>query len=63
MTIQIIAVTALREALGGVSEMTIWRWLKDPALNFPKPIYISKRRYWRYEDVLAWLESQAEIEA
>jgi predicted DNA-binding transcriptional regulator AlpA len=28
-----------------VSPMTIWRWDHDPALDFPKPIYIRNRKY------------------
>jgi predicted DNA-binding transcriptional regulator AlpA len=38
--------------------MTIWRYLHDPYLNFPKPIYIKKRRYWQETEVISWLESQ-----
>lgn len=48
------------EVCGGVSAMSIWRWLNDPALNFPKPIYIVRRRYWREADVIGWLESRAD---
>jgi len=33
----------------GVSEMSIWRWVRDPALAFPQPIYINRRRYWRLD--------------
>ena len=44
--------------LGGVSQMTIWRYLKDDELDFPKPIYIKTRRYWREADLEAWLETQ-----
>jgi predicted DNA-binding transcriptional regulator AlpA len=29
----------------GISAMTLWRWDRDPTLNFPKPIYIRKRKY------------------
>ncbi|OSP53818.1 AlpA family transcriptional regulator [Pseudoruegeria sp. SK021] len=60
---KLIAASAVRDALGGVSDMTLWRWLNDPALNFPKPIYISKRRYWREASLSAWLEAQAEVAA
>jgi predicted DNA-binding transcriptional regulator AlpA len=35
----------------GVSEMTLWRWLRDNGLGFPKPIYIGERRYWRLADL------------
>jgi predicted DNA-binding transcriptional regulator AlpA len=53
----------VRNICGGVSDMTIWRWLNDPALNFPKPIYIARRRYWKEADVTAWLDAQAEVAA
>ncbi|WP_282129026.1 helix-turn-helix transcriptional regulator, partial [Roseobacter litoralis] len=47
----------VREICGGISDMSLWRWLNDPALNFPKPIYIARRRYWKEADVLAWLDA------
>ncbi len=49
----------VREICGGVSDMTIWRWQQAAELNFPKPIYIGRRRYWREADVITWLEDQA----
>ena len=63
MTSRLLTAAAVRDALGGVSDMTLWRWLNDPALNFPKPIYIARRRYWREADVSAWLDAQAEVAA
>lgn len=44
---------------GGVSDMTLHRWLKDPEKAFPRPIYIGKRRYWREVDIITWLDAQA----
>jgi hypothetical protein len=41
----------VRVRYGCVSEMTIWRWLKDPALVFPEPIRINRRRYWKIADL------------
>lgn len=43
---------------GDVSAMTLHRWLNNPELNFPKPTYIGRRRYWRETDVIAWLEAR-----
>jgi len=63
MTSKLLTAAAVRDALGGVSDMTLWRWLNDPALNFPKPIYIARRRYWREADVSEWLDAQAEVAA
>lgn len=57
----LIAATPMRkDLLGGISDMTLHRRLKDESLNFPRPIYIAKRRYWKIADVLAWLEAQGE---
>ena len=38
----------------GVSDMTLWRWLRNPTLCFPKPITINGRRYWREDSLLDW---------
>ena len=40
MASKLIAATAVRETLGGVSEMTLWRWIHDPAMIFPAPVRI-----------------------
>jgi hypothetical protein len=38
---------------------TIERWLQDPNLNFPKPIVVNKRKYWRLEELERWERSRA----
>lgn len=50
----------VRDLCGGVSDMWLHRRLSNPASEFPRPFYISKRRFWRERDVVQWLESQAE---
>lgn len=60
---KLIPAATVRELCGGVSDMTLWRWLDSSSLAFPRPIYISRRRYWRQADVLAWVEAQAEAAA
>lgn len=50
----------VRHLCGGVSDMTLWRWLKSNDLDFPQPTYIGKRRYWRESDVIAWLDARTE---
>jgi predicted DNA-binding transcriptional regulator AlpA len=39
--------------------MTIHRWLNDPDLNFPRPVYIGRYRYWVLEELLEWEGDQA----
>lgn len=52
----------LREFLGDVSEMHIWRLLNDEgykALKFPRPIKINNRNYFRFVEIKAWIDKQA----
>ena len=53
-----IIAAKLRARFGNISDMTLWRWLHDPALNFPQPIWINGRRYWRESEILAWEQSR-----
>ena len=43
----------------GVSDMSLWRWLKNEDLAFPHPIKINNRRFWRLNDLEAWEASRA----
>lgn len=54
-----IPASAVQEICGGVSAMTLHRWLANPDLDFPRPQYIGRRRYWRESDIIAWLEARA----
>lgn len=55
---KLITAPKTREICGGVSDMTLWRWLNAPGTSFPKPTYIGKRRYFREAEILAWIEAQ-----
>lgn len=44
----------VRLRYGGISDMSLWRWLADPDLEFPQPERIRKRRYWRASRLDAW---------
>lgn len=37
-----------------ISDMTLFRWLKNPENDFPRPIYFGPRRYWKLPDLEAW---------
>jgi len=41
------------------SDMTIHRWLNDPELNFPRPTYFGRYRYWRIDELERWEVEQA----
>lgn len=56
MTDKRLKAAAVRALCGDVSDMTLWRWLQER--DFPQPIYIAGRRFWKEADVLAWLDAQ-----
>ncbi|TBB03881.1 DNA-binding protein [Rhizobium ruizarguesonis] len=41
-----------------ISSRTIDRWLFQPALAFPRPIIINRRRYWNEHDLILWERSR-----
>ena len=48
----------VREMLGGISDMSLWRFLHDKNLNFPKPTYIKRRRFWSAQELNEWFDKQ-----
>lgn len=58
MAPKLLSASAVRNMCGGVSDMTIHRWLKKDELGFPRPIYIANRRYWREAEILDWIDAR-----
>lgn len=50
----LIAQPKLRQIMGGISDMTVWRWREAGLL--PAPIVIRRRNYYRADDVAALQE-------
>lgn len=50
--------SAVRIRYGGISDMTLWRWTRDPELDFPKPAYIGRYRYWDDDELDAFDEAK-----
>jgi predicted DNA-binding transcriptional regulator AlpA len=49
-----VSAAQVRARYAGVSDMTLWRWLDNKNLGFPKPLYINRRRFWDESDLIAW---------
>jgi predicted DNA-binding transcriptional regulator AlpA len=49
-----LTATQVRARYGGVSDMTLWRWLRDKDLCFPKPCRINRLRYWKDSELTEW---------
>jgi predicted DNA-binding transcriptional regulator AlpA len=42
--------------LGGISAMTLWRWLRSERVRFPQPtLVVNNRRYWSAGSIRRWL--------
>ena len=46
---------AVSRRYNNASAMTIWRWQKDPAVAFPKPVKLGNRaNFWWLPDLTSW---------
>ena len=36
----------VRVRYGGISDMSLWRWCRDPKMGFPQPIRINRIKFW-----------------
>jgi predicted DNA-binding transcriptional regulator AlpA len=45
----------------GVTSMTLHRWLADPELQFPRPFYLGRFRFWRIAELEAWEAKQPRV--
>lgn len=54
-----LSAKSVRDRYDSVSDMTLFRWLRDPRMAFPAPIYFGRRRYWKLADLVAWERSRA----
>ena len=36
----------VRARYGGISDMSLWRWVRDPKMRFPAPIRINRLKFW-----------------
>jgi len=43
-----------RARVGNVSTICIWRWMRDPRVQFPRPVKINAQNYWRLGDLRQW---------
>lgn len=56
---QLVNSKTVMERLGQISRVTLWRYQNDPELEFPQPVVLRKRRYWREDDLTKWVASRA----
>ena len=50
----------VRAKVGGISDMTLWRWLESDVVRFPQPtLRVNKRRYWSAGAIRRWLAERS----
>lgn len=45
----LVSQTSLKRQVGGISDMTVWRWRRKGIL--PPPVVINTRNYWRQSQI------------
>lgn len=51
MQTKFITASQVRSRFGNISDMTLWRWLRDEQLRFPRPLVIQRRRFFRLDQI------------
>ena len=61
----LLAIRPVCKRYNDAHPMTIYRWLRDPKVNFPKPIFIGggRIRYWRLSDLVRWEDERSAAKA
>jgi predicted DNA-binding transcriptional regulator AlpA len=55
----LLAAQQVRSWVGGISQMTLWRWLGSDVVQFPQPtVRINNRRYWSAGSIRRWLSDR-----
>ena len=56
---KLLTAAQVRERFGNISDMSLWRWINDERVAFPRAVYISRRRFWRESEIDAFEARQA----
>jgi len=50
----------VRARYSNISDMTLSRWMADPRVGFPRPVYFGGRyRFWKLSAVVDWERKRA----
>ena len=58
MSTRYLSAANVRSRYDNISDMTLWRWLHDDDLRFPRPFRINGRRFWNEPDLVEWEHSR-----
>lgn len=56
MSDRLITKKEVRHLCGGVSEATLWRWQRDPSINFPKSFGFGQKVFFKESEISAWID-------
>jgi predicted DNA-binding transcriptional regulator AlpA len=49
----------VNDRYGNKARLTLYRWMKDPDLGFPKPVKIRGRHFWKLGQLRQWERQRA----
>lgn len=47
----VISAPEARRYVGGISEMSLWRWERDPDMGWPQPVRVNRRKYYKVAEL------------
>jgi predicted DNA-binding transcriptional regulator AlpA len=56
-TVTLVQADEVRAIFGGVSDVWLWRHMKDGTI--PRPIIIGNRRFWRRDEIAQVIEARS----
>ncbi len=58
-----LSAAQVRRFCGDITRVTLYRWTRDPTLEFPAPATVNGHNYWRKSAILAWWENRLALKA
>jgi predicted DNA-binding transcriptional regulator AlpA len=55
---RLLTAAQVKARFGNISDMSLWRWSRNPALGFPVPVIINGRKFYREDEIQAWKKSR-----
>jgi predicted DNA-binding transcriptional regulator AlpA len=48
----------VRKRFGDIAPVTLYRWIEDPEIAFPKPLKVGGRRFFKLKEIEEWEEKR-----
>lgn len=60
-TSELVSAYRARLMLGGISDRTLYRWMRSKEFEFPLPVVMNRRRFFKRMDLINFIEKQQQV--